>query len=140
MKEGKLEEINEMLQNKYKEIQAKETLLDKFMVEEVEIVLVAFGSMARIAKKVVTDARKAGFKVGLIRPISLWPFGYKQIASLTKKAKAILVVEINMGQMLEDVKLAVGDKVPVHFYGRAGGGIPTEEEILKRIKNLANKK
>jgi len=138
--EGVLEKFNKKLENKYKKIQEKETRLEQFKADDAEIILVAFGSMARITKSVVTQARKIGLKVGLIRPVSLWPFDYKTIARLTKKADTVLVVEMNMGQMLEDVRLAVDGAVPIRFLGRSGGGMPTEEEILKKIRALAHKK
>jgi 2-oxoglutarate ferredoxin oxidoreductase subunit alpha len=82
-------------------------------------------------------AREEGIKVGLFRPITLYPFPYRQIRALTKKVDSILTVEMNAGQMVEDVRLAVGEKVPVHFYGRTGGIIPQPEEILEKIRAIS---
>jgi len=134
--EGDLEKFNLLLQKKYKLIRAKEQRWEEFFVQDAKIILVAYGSMARIAKSVVTGLRAKGKKIGLIRPISLWPFPekiFQQTALKNKKAK-VLVVEMSYGQMLEDVKLALNCKLPVEFFGRSGGGIPTEEEIIKQIK------
>ena len=96
----------------------------------------AFGSAARIAKKVIAIAREQGIKVGLLRPITLWPFPSKRIAELGKQVKGILSLEINAGQMVEVILLAVKCNVPVQWYGRLGGIIPEPEEVVEQIKKM----
>lgn len=132
LKEGALEELNKKLQNKYNEIRAKEIRCETFNLKGAQIILVAYGTTARIAKGACVKFKK--YKLGLIRPITLWPFPEQIIKNAANKAKAALVVEMSAGQMLEDVKLAVEGKIPVDFFGRMGGGIPTEEEIIDKIK------
>jgi len=131
LKEGALEELNKKLQNKYNEIRAKEIRCEAFNLKGAQIILVAYGTTARIAKGACVKFKK--YKLGLIRPITLWPFPEQIIKNAANKAKAVLVVEMSAGQMLEDVKLAVEGKIPVDFFGRMGGGIPTEEEIIKKV-------
>lgn len=136
LKEGDLEKLNLRLQNKYKTIQNREQRWQELFLDDARIILVAYGTMARIAKSVVEKLRTKGKKIGLIRPITLWPFPnkvFKRLA-ISDKRLAFLVVEMSYGQMLEDVKLTVNGRAKVEFIGRAGGGIPTEEEIIKRIK------
>ena len=106
------------------------------MTEDAEYLIVAFGSAARIAKKVIAIAREQGIKVGLLRPITLWPFPSKRIAELGKQVKGILSLEINAGQMVEDIRLAVECKVPVRWYGRLGGIIPEPEEVVEELKKM----
>ena len=135
MLEGDLEKLNLKLQKKYQLIKTREQRYESLFLGDAKIILVAYGSMARIAKSVVNTLRSKGKKAGLIRPITLWPFPqniFRQIAVKNKKAK-ILVVEMSYGQMLEDVLLSLNGKLDVDFLGRAGGGIPTEEEIIKKI-------
>ena len=134
--EGALEEHNKRLQEKFKLITQAEVRAESLNVKDSEIVIVAYGSVARIARASMTMARQKGLKVGLIRPITLWPFPDKLIESAAVSAKKFLVVEMSAGQMVEDVRLAVNGKVPVEFYGRMGGGIPSEEEILQRIEAM----
>ena len=109
------------------------------MTEDADIVLVAFGASARVTLSAVKKAREKGIKAGLLRPITLWPFPKKAIDETTGTAKAYLTVEMNMGQMVDDVRLAVNGRVPVEFYGRTGGVIPTPAEILAQIEALAEK-
>lgn len=141
MAEGELEKFNRILQKKYKTIQAKEQRWEDMFLDDAKIILVAYGTMARIARAAVNKLRAKGKKVGLIRPITLWPFPKNVFAPYAvrrtpyKKSLIFLVVEMSYGQMLEDVKLAVNGKAGVEFLGRAGGGIPTEEEIIKKIAN-----
>ena len=97
--------------------------------------IVAFGSAARIAEKAIEMARAEGIKVGLFRPITLWPFPTNEIAAAAAKVKGILVAEINSGQMIDDVRLAVNGKVPVEHYGRLGGIVPEPEEMVKVLKD-----
>ena len=138
--EGDLEKFNLILQKKYKTIQQKEQRWESLFLDDAQIILVAYGTMARIAKSVVKKLRNRGKKIGLIRPITLWPFPQKifQRLAISDKRLAVLVVEMSYGQMLEDVKLAIEGKAPVEFLGRAGGGITTEEEIMNSISHIAN--
>jgi len=132
IKEGDLEKFNLILQAKYKTISAQEQRYESMHTTDAKIILVAYGSMARLAKAAMHKLREKGKEVGLIRPISLWPFPKKAFTHKTK----YLVIEMSYGQMLEDVKLSVGCKSKVGFLGRAGGGIPTEEEIIRHAKNI----
>lgn len=134
--EGALEEHNKRLQEKYDIIKKTEVLAETFNIKDSDIVLVAYGSVARLAKAAMSMAREKGLKVGFIRPITLWPFPSKIINDAASRAKKFLVVEMSAGQMVEDVMLAVRGKAEVDFYGRMGGGIPTEEEIVARIEAL----
>ena len=139
LKEGALEELNETLQKKYAAAALKEKRFEALHVNDCQILLVAYGTMARLAKQAMYDARAEGMNVGLIRPISLWPFpdtAFKKVLAANRKLRALLVVEMSTGQMVEDVRLAVEGRRPVKFYGRAGGGIPAQEEIIKHIKAL----
>ena len=134
--EGELEEHNKKLQEKFSSIKKKEVMVESFHLKDSDLVLVAYGSVARIAKASMDMARAEGLKVGLIRPITLWPFPEKIIEETAGKAKKFLVVEMSAGQMVEDVMLSVKGKAEVDFYGRMGGGIPTEKEIVAKIKAL----
>jgi 2-oxoglutarate/2-oxoacid ferredoxin oxidoreductase subunit alpha len=134
--EGALEEHNKRLQEKYRTIVDSEVRAQTFNLKDSEIVLVAYGSVARTAKAAMERARAKDIKVGLIRPISLWPFPSKIIREASSKSKKFLVVEMSSGQMVEDVMLSVNGKSEVDFYGRMGGGIPSEEEVLARIEAL----
>jgi len=136
MQPEKMEEINNHLQNKYKEIEKNEIRYEMIDCEDADIILVAFGLVARICSKAAKIAREKGLKVGVFRPISLYPFPYSEIKILSESTKGMLVVEMNAGQMVEDVRLAVNGKVPVEFHGRMGGIIPTPEEILHKIENI----
>ena len=135
--EGALEEHNYKLQAKYKQVQEKEVLCEQYEVEDAEIVVVAYGVAARIVRHAVDRAREEGIKAGWIRPITLWPFPEEQISKAAEDFKIFLTVEMSCGQMVEDVKLAVAGKAPVLFYGRPGGGVPSVDEILERIKQLS---
>lgn len=132
----KQEKVNLRIQAKYKECEAKETRCETLYCEDAEYFLVAYGSSARICQKAIELARAEGIKVGLIRPITLWPFPSKTIYDLGIKAKGILSVEMNAGQMIEDVKLAVECKVPVKHFGRFGGVIHSPSEIVEALKNF----
>lgn len=133
-----LEYRNHVLAQKYASIKAQEPRAENFMVEDAELVVVAFGLMSRIVKKAVIEVRKQGYKVGLIRPITLWPFPVEPVSMAAEQAKLFLSVEISMGQMVEDVRLAVNGRAPVEFYGRIGI-VPTPEEIAKQIVAIAQK-
>lgn len=134
-----MEQRNLHMQQKYAEIKEKEVRFDTIQMDDAEYAVVAFGSVARIVEKVVEIARAEGIKVGLFRPITLWPFPEKQIAALAQQCKGILVAEMNAGQMIEDVRLAVEGRVPVEHYGRLGGIVPEPTEIVEALKKLAGK-
>ncbi len=134
--EGELEEHNKKLQEKFNNIRKAEVRFETFNIKDSDIILVAYGSMARIAKAGMELARSKGIKVGLIKPITLWPFPEKVINDIASRVKKLLVVEMRSGQMVEDVMISVKGKAEVDFYGRMGGGVPTEEEILKKIEAL----
>ena len=119
---------------RYAEIEEKEVKYDTYLTEDADIVVVAYGITARIAKTAVRMAREQGIKAGLFRPITLWPFPSKELKALSATASAFLSVEMNMGQMLGDVKLAIDCAKPVSHFGRTGGMIPTPDEILVHIK------
>jgi len=119
---------------KYAEIEQNETKYEAENIDDAEIVLVAYGTTARIAKAAMKTARAEGINVGLIRPITLWPFPTDIIAKTAKTAKAIISVEMSMGQMVEDIRLAVNGTCPVNFYGRTGGMVPTPAGILEEIR------
>jgi 2-oxoglutarate ferredoxin oxidoreductase subunit alpha len=134
MQEGVLEQHNLVLQEKYKQIAQKEVKYENFMTEDADIIITAFGISSRIAKGAVKEARKSGIKAGLLRPKTLFPFPYETIAALAKPNVKFLTVELNHGQMVEDVRLAVNGKSPVDFIGRAGGAVIGEQEVLEKIK------
>jgi len=121
---------------KYKQAEANEVRFEEYQMEDAEKVIVAFGIVARIAKGVVNKLRSKGVKVGLFRPITLWPFPKVALKKLASEGKQFLDVELNTGQMLQDVKLAVGDSVTVDFLGKWGGIVPTEAEIEKKLHRL----
>ena len=136
LRSEEMEQNNLRIQAKYKVIEEKEVRYEEYKTEDAEYLIVAFGSAARIAKKVIAIAREQGIKVGLLRPITLWPFPSGKIAELGKKVKGILSLEINAGQMIEDIRLAVQCSVPVQWYGRLGGIIPEPEEVVDQIKKM----
>ena len=129
-----MEQRNLHLQEKYAQIKANEVRYETQQCDDAEYVIVAFGSAARIAEKSVELARQEGVKVGLFRPITLWPFPEKEIAAMAKGKKGILVAEINAGQMVQDVRLSVNGAVPVEHFGRLGGIVPDPEEIVNALK------
>jgi 2-oxoglutarate ferredoxin oxidoreductase subunit alpha len=129
------EEHNFHLQRKYKEIEEKEVRHELIDCEDADYVIIAYGSSARIAQKSIQLARKEGIKVGLLRPITLWPFPKKQILGLMEKGvKGFLSVEMSAGQMIEDVKLTVNGKVKAEHFGRYGGVVHSPEEVLEALK------
>ena len=136
MSEGLLEKHNYKLAEKYEEIKKNEVRYEAYNIEDAEIILVAFGISARVAKAAMKRARGQGVKAGCIRPITLWPFPEKAVAEAAKPGRKFLVVEMNMGQMVEDVRLAVNGKCPVHFYGLPGGTPVNADEVLKTIIKL----
>lgn len=134
-----MERKNEHLLAKYEEITANEVRFEEYKLDDAEIVLSAFGVTSRIAKKTVDLGRAEGMKLGLLRPITLWPFPSGKIAEVAARAhvKMLASVEMNSGQMVEDIRLAVNGKKPVFFFGRNGGIIPTPEEVLAAVKAFA---
>lgn len=136
MEPTKMEVNNLRLQETYNKICESEVRYKEYYTDDAEYIVVAFGSIARICLKAIEDARAAGIKVGLIRPITLWPFPYKGIKQLSEKAKGILTVELNAGQMIEDVRLAVECKVPVYHFGRTGGIVPDPSEIISALREF----
>ncbi len=139
LKEGELEAHNKVLQEKYREIEKHEVRCEEFVTDDATLILAAFGTSARIARTAVNMARDKGIKVGLFRPVTVYPFPAKRLRSLSEKVKDFLVVEMNTGQMVEDVRLSVSGDSKVEFYGRPGGGIPTPVEILKEIEKRYGK-
>ncbi|MBU2447090.1 MAG: 3-methyl-2-oxobutanoate dehydrogenase subunit VorB [Bacteroidetes bacterium] len=131
-----MEAINLRLQEKYKAIKKNEVRYQSFSIDDAEYLIVAYGLAARISQKVVELLREKGIKAGLIRPITLFPFPTDIIRSLSSKVKGILDVEMNAGQMVEDVRLSVEGRTRVEFYGRMGGVIPTPEEILEYFEKI----
>ncbi|MFO7612245.1 MAG: 3-methyl-2-oxobutanoate dehydrogenase subunit VorB [Clostridia bacterium] len=131
-----LERLNNRLQAKYRTIEENEVMYEERDCEGADIVVCAFGLAARIVRNVMEMAASEGIKVGLLRPITLWPFPTKAISDIAEKTDVLLSVELNAGQMVEDVRLAVNGRKPVHFYGRTGGVLPTQNEILDEIKRL----
>lgn len=131
-----LEKQVEKLYSKYDVMEKTEVRYQAEMMDDAEYVLVAYGTTARIARSAMRKARENGVKVGLIRPITLWPFPSEVIANAAKTAKAFLTVEMSKGQMLDDVKLAVNGQKPVHFYGRSGGMVPSVKEVLNAIMTM----
>jgi 2-oxoglutarate ferredoxin oxidoreductase subunit alpha len=133
--EDGLEQQNYKLKAKYERMAEREVMCENVGTEDAELVIVAFGTSARIAKTAVAAARAQGIKAGLIRPITLFPFPENIIAAVAERVERFLVVEMNLGQMVEDVRLAVNGKAPVSFYGRPGGAILAVEDILTAIQN-----
>ena len=140
MAEGKLEEMNWKLKEKYDRMKKKEVMSDSLNIEDAETVVVAYGIAARIASSAVRALRRKGYKVGLFRPVTIFPFPEKEISQLcnvkslrTRPGRRFLTIEMNTGQMVEDVRLAVNGKAKVDFYGRPGGGMMTPEELYEVI-------
>ncbi|MGM9850702.1 MAG: 3-methyl-2-oxobutanoate dehydrogenase subunit VorB [Muribaculaceae bacterium] len=131
----KMEENNRRFQRTYELIKQNEIRFEEYYTEDAEYLMVAFGSVARICLKAIEEAREQGMKIGLLRPITLWPFPTAELQRLGAKVKGMLVVELNAGQMIEDVRLAVEGAVPVHHFGRMGGIVPNPGEILDAFNN-----
>jgi 2-oxoglutarate ferredoxin oxidoreductase subunit alpha len=131
-----MEQFNWKLARKYDAICERETRYEAYHLDDAVLAVVAFGTAARVAQGAVNRARKAGFKVGLFRPITLWPFPQKELRDLTRTVKHLLVFEMNIGQMVEDVKISVGEQATVDFHGRPGGVISTPHEIADVMTKL----
>ena len=134
-----MEKINLHLQEKYRKIEKNEVRYELISTEDAEYLLVAYGLSARICQRAIEIGRQQGIKVGLLRPISLYPYPYEILNKLADNVRGVLVVEMNAGQMVEDVRLGVNGKIPVDFYGRMGGIIPTPEETLAALRKIINK-
>lgn len=131
-----LERLNVERYERYAAIERDEQRAETFLVDDADVVVVAFGASARVARSAVVEARARGVKAGLIRPITLWPFPVDALEAAVPTARAFLSVEMNMGQMVDDVRLVVAGRRPVEFFGRTGGVIPTPVEVLDRIEDL----
>lgn len=138
LEDDKMEEINHRLQATYREIEKNETRFETHYTDDAEYLIVAFGSIARICLKAIEDCRETGLKVGLLRPITLWPFPTEAINELAGRVKGILTVEINAGQMVQDVKLAANGQSPVWHYGRMGGNVPNPTEVTEALISHIN--
>ena len=135
--EGELEQVNLKLQEKYKRISEREKRWEEYGTEDVEWLMIAYGTCARIAKGALQCLSERGLRAGLLRPVTLWPFPSERLQTLAGHAKAILVVEMSSGQMVEDVRLAVGNGMPVHFLGRMGGGVPEVPDLVDKMEEIA---
>ena len=127
---------NNELQATYREIEKNEVMYEAYLCEDADYVITAFGTVARIAKSAINELREKGIKVGLFRPITVWPYPYKELAEASKNAKALLDVEANEGQMLQDVKLAINGAKPVEYFGHCGSLMPTTDEIVAKILEM----
>lgn len=136
MDAGVLEQHNWDIQKKYQLVKENEQRWELYNCDDAELVMVAYGTTARIVKSVVNQLRDQGIKAGLLRPITIFPYPEKAFAQLPSTVKAFLAVEMSAGQMVEDVRLVVNGKQPVHFYGRTGGVIPTPAEIITKAKEI----
>jgi 2-oxoglutarate ferredoxin oxidoreductase subunit alpha len=131
-----VDQHNQKIYSKLQEMGKNEMRVENYLTDDAEIIIAAYGTVARIAKTAIQILRKNGIKVGLIRPISLYPFPYETFENITKHVDKILVVEMSLGQMIEDVKLGVCGKARVYFYGRVGGMVPSYEEIVAETEKL----
>jgi pyruvate/2-oxoacid:ferredoxin oxidoreductase alpha subunit len=138
LRHEELEQHNEKLQAKYRRIEENEVLCEEHLTGDAEWLLIAYGISSRVARATAEEARRRGKKIGLLRPITLYPFPATRIGELAAKVKAVLVVELSYGQLAEDVRLAVNGRIPVRLYGRAGGMVPTEEEVMAVIHTMEN--
>jgi 2-oxoglutarate ferredoxin oxidoreductase subunit alpha len=129
------EAYNLLIQARLQDIANKEQISCEYRTEDAELLVVAFGTAGRIALSAVDLARESGYKVGLLRPQSLWPFPKARLQEVAEHIQEILVVEMNAGQMIDDVRLAVNGLIPVKFYGRMGGVIPMPDEVFEAIKS-----
>jgi len=131
-----LEAHNLKLDAKYQQIMRDEVRFEEYRTDDADLVVVAYGVVSRIVYSTIDQAREQGMKVGLLRPITLWPFPSEAIAAHAQRAKAMLAIELSTGQMVEDVRLAVEGRCPVHFYGRCGGMVPGSQEILEQYQKI----
>lgn len=136
----KLEAFNRELQEKLTRIRRQEIRYEEQYLDDAEVVVLAFGTAARVAKTAIKGLREEGLKVGLFRPITLWPFPEKEVARLAEKARSLLVVEMNAGQMIHDIRASIDTKIPIQFLGRMGGVIPMPGEIEERLRAMLSKR
>ncbi|MBI5242685.1 MAG: 3-methyl-2-oxobutanoate dehydrogenase subunit VorB [Elusimicrobia bacterium] len=139
LREGALEHLTLSRAKRYKEIEDKEALCEEKMTEDADLILVAYGTASRVCQAALKMARESGLKVGLARPITLWPFPKKKLSELSARAKSLLVVEMSLGQMIEDVKLAVECRLSVHLHARCSGAVLTGEEVFQAVQGLLKK-
>ena len=140
LKEDRLEELNNRLQQTYKEVQAKEVRFEEIATDDAEVVAVAYGTCARMCKEAIHTARGQGLKAGLIRPITLWPFPAEPIRRAAARGAKFLVVEMSAGQMIEDVKLSLEAPAEVRFHGRTGGNVPHWDVVLEILREMTSGK
>jgi 2-oxoglutarate ferredoxin oxidoreductase subunit alpha len=138
--DGVLEQHNLHLQRKFERIRKSLLKFEELHTRDCDVLVVAYGTSARIAKGAMNKARDKGLKVGLLRPITLWPYPSARIRQLAARVKAVLVVEMSSGQMVEDVRLAVGDRTPVVFEGRMGGAVPAEAAVLAALQGIVRRR
>lgn len=131
-----LEEHNIKLQKKYAEVQKNEVRYEDYFVDDADVILIGYGVVSRVLQSAVDDLRAEGVKIGLLRPISLFPFPTLHIQELSEQIKKFIVIELSNGQMVDDVRLAVNGEIPVEFYGRMGGVVPTTEEIIEQVRKM----
>lgn len=131
-----LENHNKVLQEKYNKMKEKEVRVDSYNIEDADLVIAAYGTTSRIARTAIAKLESEGYKVGLIRPITLYPYPFDEFNKIKDDCKGVLTVEMNTGQMLEDVRLALNGRMPSYFYGRTGGMVPTPEEIVEEVKKI----
>jgi 2-oxoglutarate ferredoxin oxidoreductase subunit alpha len=130
-----LSQINEKRQNRYQQIEENEVRYRETETSDATVIVVAYGTVARIARTAVRMARNEGIRLGLVQPITLWPFPYDLLRGLSSRVNTILTVEMSTGQMVEDVRLAVADRAETPFYGELGGLVPTPKDILREVKH-----
>ena len=135
-----LEKLNHRIFKKYAVIKANETTFEKYLCDDADIIITAFGTVARVAKTAVNMAREKGIKAGLFRPVTLWPFPDEELYNTAKDKKCVLDIELNMGQMIQDVKIALRGSSPVEFFGKTGGAIINSVEILNKIIEISKEK
>ena len=140
LKPEELERTNFERFERYRQAEETEVMYEEYMMDDAEVCVMAFGIAARVSKNAVVAARKQGIKAGLLRPITLWPFPKKAVAAAATHCKGFVSVELSMGQMIEDIQLACQCKVPVALCNRAGGMIPSPEQVLESIKEMAGGK
>jgi len=131
-----LERHERALQAKYAIVRAREVRYEEIGTADAEVLLVGYGIASRVLRRAVTLLRADGIRVGLLRPLTLWPFPSSELRALSARVGTILVTELSAGQMVEDVRLAVAERCPVEFYGRMGGNVPTAEEIVEQVRGL----
>jgi 2-oxoglutarate ferredoxin oxidoreductase subunit alpha len=135
--QGELYKHNLELQEKYDQITAREQRWETIMIDDAEIIVVAYGTAARIAESAIEEVRAEGIAAGLFRPITLWPFPKRALRELTLRARKLAVFELSLGQMVEDVILSVGERAEISFYGLPGGIIPTPADVAEFLRSAA---